>query len=354
MAAATAIQPQKIKEVQAIQHDRQLVCCRLSQDRRFLFAAGFDGKLHRWDLEDEQHKHESFPGHSGWVESMLLHPGKNELFTADSRGTLHCWPLGPGALKPRWTTRDAHSTWLRKVAISPDGKILATCGNDKMVRVFSAADGKRLGEFKGHASHVQSVAFHNDGKSLASGDLHGVIKHWNLEDGKCLRDLDASKLYKKIREYDQGGVRSMTFDSQGKTLFCGGFAGSNPNQGHGTPTVVAIDWTSGKQSYTMTPKADFKGPVLDLAYHPAGFLLGIGSSEAGGALWFWKPGETKEVHLLKNKTSFRGLGLHADGLHLAAAAFGDRGGQRGGNGRRLNAKGEYLGFAGNIVLYELG
>ena len=45
---------------------------------------------------------------------------------------------------------------------------------------------------------------------------------------------------------------------------------------------------------------------------------------------------------------------HSDGTHLAAAAFGDRGGQRGGNGRRLNKKGEYTGFAGNIVLYELG
>jgi hypothetical protein len=57
--------------------------------------------------------------------------------------------------------------------------------------------------------------------------------------------------------------------------------------------------------------------------------------------------------MIKNPTSLRGIALDKDGTRLAATAFGDRGGQRGGNGRRLNKDGEYEGFAGNIVLYTL-
>ena len=70
-------------------------------------------------------------------------------------------------------------------------------------------------------------------------------------------------------------------------------------------------------------------------------------------LWFWKPGEENESHKVKNVTSFRGFAINADGTRLVATTFGDRGGQRGGNGRRLNKEGEYPGFAGSMVLYSL-
>lgn len=346
------LDPQKTKVERVVTYERQLLCCRLSPDRTLLFAGGFDGALHRWKLADSSH--EAFPAHRGWVQSIVLAPDGKTLYTADSWGQVHCWPVAEGPLTPRWSIARAHSTWLRRLALSPDGRQLATCGNDRMVRVFDASDGKLVRELGGHQFHVHSVAFHADGKSLASGDLYGVVKHWDLETGKCVRDLDAARLYKKYQQYDHGGVHALTFDTAGQTLYCAGIEGSNANQSQGMPTVVAIDWTSGKQRGVMTPRADYKGPILDVIYHPAGYLIGAGSSEAGGALWFWKPGAAQDMHLVKHAHSFRGLGLHADGLHLAAAAFGDSGGQRGGNGRRLDPKGEYLDFNGAVVLYTLG
>ncbi len=352
MLASSTFDPKNLKEQRVLVHDRQLVCCRFSADGSHLFAAGFDGLLHRWRLEDDAH--EAFDAPGGWIETIVLHPSGERLFMADSWGQVRCWPTAGEKLVPIWTTEGANASWLRRLAISLDGKHLATCGNDRMVRVFGAENGKLVKEFAGHEFCVQSVAFHNDGKSLVSGDQHGVVKHWNLETGKCERELDAGKLFKVFHQYEQGGVRSMTFDAGFKTLYCGGFEGVNANQAHGLPTVIALDWESGQQQLTMTPSQDFKGPILDLAFHPAGYLIGSGSSEAGGALWFWKPGEAKEVHLIKNPTSFRGIDLGRDGSRLVATAFGDRGGQRGGNGRRLNKDGEYEGFAGNIVLFEAG
>lgn len=368
------LDPKATKVERVLQHERQLVCCRLSPDGAFLYAAGYDGQLHRWALDKNPKpaaeskpgkkgaaqaltyadRHEAFPAHGGWVETMALHPDGSRLFTADSWGGVQCWPIGPGKLTPRWSIKDAHATWLRRLALSPRGDRLATCGNDRMVRVFSAADGKLLHELKGHDHQVQSVAFHGDGKGLASGDLFGVVKHWDLAGGKCARTLDASKLYKKFHQYDQGGVRCMTFDTEFRTLYCAGFEGTNANQAQGHPTVVALDWERGSQQVLLTVKTPFAGPILDVVYHPAGYLIGAGSSEAGGALWFWKPGQEKEEHLVKHANSFRGLGLHGDGVRLVAAAFGDLGGQRGGNGRRLDARGEYPGFGGSVVFYSLG
>jgi hypothetical protein len=344
--------PRAIKVDRVLKYERQLVCCRFTPDRAYLLAAGYDGLLHRWKLDGDQH--EAFPAHKGWVETMVLHPDGKRFLTADSWGQVHCWPLTGAKMTPLWTIARAQASWLRRLAVSPDGKYVATCGNDHLARVFDAADGKALHELRGHTSHVMSVAFHPDGHTLATGDLFGTVKQWDLRTDKCVRDLQALRLYKKFHQYDQGGIRVMTFDPPGKVLYCGGFEGSNANQAQGLPTVVPIDWQSGKVLTVMTPQADFKGPIIDLIYHPAGYLIGAGSSEGGGALWFWKPGQEKESHLVKYAFSFRGLGLHGDGVHLAAAAFGDAGGQRGGNGRRLNPKGEYPDFEGSLVLYTFG
>ncbi len=349
--SAKSILPEHTKEDRVLTHDRQFACCRFNAEGDVLFAAGFDGLLHRFNLTDD--KHDSFPAHHGWIESMALHPGGDRLFTADSWGEIHCWNTQGPKLSPQWTIQKAHSSWLQDLKVRPDGGRIATCGNDRMVRVFSTADGKPAAELKGHQRCVQSVAFHNDGKSLVSGDQTGAVLHWDTASGKTVRKFDAGKLFKPFHQYDQGGVRSMMFDDAYQTLYCAGFEGINANQAHGVPTVVAFDWESGKQKQIMTPTEDYKGPILELAHHPAGYIIGAGSSEAGGRLWFWKPGEEKNCHEVKNVTSFRGIDLHKDGLLLAAAAFGDRGGQRGGNGRRLTKDGEYLGFAGSLVVYKL-
>lgn len=345
------IVPKATKQERVLRFERQLICVRYSADAAHLYAGGFDGQLHRWAL-NEKDQHESVPAHSGWIETMAQHPDGSRLFTADSWGQVHCWTIGAGRPTRRWTIQEAHSTWLRRIAINAAGEQIATCGNDGIVRVFATGDGKLIRELRGHDRHVQSVAFHADGRNLASGDLFGCVKHWDLDSGKCLRTLDAAQLYKKYQQYDQGGVRCMTFDTEHRTLYCAGFEGTNANQAQGVPTVVALDWASGKRLLTMTPRNAFNGPILDIVFHPAGYLLGAGSSEAGGALWFWRGGQEKDEHEVRYGHSFRGLALHRDGTRLAAAAFGDSGGQRGGNGRRL-VNGDYVDFQGSVVLYTL-
>jgi len=158
-----------------VRYERQMHCCRLSPDGAYLYGAGFDGRLHRWTL-NQKDRHESFAAHQGWVETMVLHPDGSQLFTADSWGQVSCWPVGPGIPKRRWTIQDAHLTWLRRVTVSPRGDRIATCGNDHKVRVFSSGEGKLIRELTGHEHAVLSLAFHADGKSLTSGDLFGNVR----------------------------------------------------------------------------------------------------------------------------------------------------------------------------------
>jgi WD40 repeat protein len=51
------------------------------------------------------------------------------------------------------------------IAISPDGRSLASGSGDKTIRLWDLASGKELRRLKGHTDGVRSVAFAPDGRS---------------------------------------------------------------------------------------------------------------------------------------------------------------------------------------------
>ena len=87
-----------------------------------------------------------------------------------------------------------HSDTVFGAAFSPDGKLLATCGADKFVKVWelSAEAGKaaKLAKsFEGHTHHVMGVGWTPDGKKLASCGADNFVKVWDYEKGEKIRDM---------------------------------------------------------------------------------------------------------------------------------------------------------------------
>ena len=101
------------------------------------------------------------------------------------------------------------------MAVSPDGKLMAATGFEKVVRVWDLASGKEKVTFRGHTQNVFAIAFSADSKFVASGGYDKAIKVWDVATGEERLELKCEDAW----------FAALAFHPDGKTLFSA--AGNN-------------------------------------------------------------------------------------------------------------------------------
>lgn len=341
------IDPLKTRLHKTIGHGSPLLGCRFDPSGRFLFVSAQDDTIQRIDLATNQKT--PFIGHKSWVRGIAftanfptptplrdntLHAALEGGVTVAAEESRHVRPffIASGDYHGNllwWEGHDprprpihsvaAHDGWIRAVVSSPDNSLVASCGNDRLVKLWSSADGRHVHTFEGHESHVYNVAFHPDRQNLVSADHHGIVKQWDLKSLKHVRDLEAKTLHKYDGNFlaHIGGIRGMIFDMAGTTLACCGITNvTNAFAGVGNPGVVVFDWNNGK-GRPLTPKDAYQGTGWGVLLHE-GYAIAAGGA-ADGRIWFWKLSDGSPVTVLKTPTNARDLALHPSGTAIAVA-----------------------------------
>ncbi|MHC1767246.1 MAG: WD40 repeat domain-containing protein [Verrucomicrobiia bacterium] len=112
------------------------------------------------------------------VLSLAFVRGSGLLAVAAGYGDAHQLALWNPDTGERVRDLIGHQEWVADLAVSPDGRWLASASADQTVRLWDTQTWDAATVLRGHEDEVYSLAFSADGQRLISGDKDGSVRLW--------------------------------------------------------------------------------------------------------------------------------------------------------------------------------
>jgi WD40 repeat protein/serine/threonine protein kinase len=242
-------------------------------------------------------------GHADAATCVAISADGKLIATGSADKTVIVWDEPTGQVKHKLA---GHKGKVNSVAMTPDGRRIVSASDDGTVKVWDAAAGTLRLELVGHTDKVLAVAISADGERVVSGGTDKTVKLWDVDKEKALT-LEGHDSEVIIVAIDADGRRIASAE-RGKSS--GGFTGNsvklwNMAQGQEKPTSIAI-----------------KGDVTSLAMSPDGGRVAVGNLYflwSGADIFDARTGR-KTLTLSTGVTSFTSLAFSADGQSIVSAS----------------------------------
>ncbi|MCC6572900.1 MAG: hypothetical protein IT462_03830 [Planctomycetes bacterium] len=274
-------------------------------DSKFLVSADYgDMHLRVWDWRER--KVVSKQKHAHRLTGLALAPDGRGAWTGDAYQNLYFWSISDkGELGKAELVGEKLGGTLQ-VAISPNGRMVATSSYEQIVSVWDTQTRKQLAQGKGEAQ-MRLCAFSTDSARLVVGSTTNFFVEYDLAAGKA-------------RKVPMLGVRpdadhvAAVFSPDGKHF----------STGHTQPYVTV--WDAGPMNYRHFLECSMSG-ICAVAYSPDSKWLAF--AQGNGDILLWDPNVKDNppgcVAMLRGHEKFiKALAFSPDGKVLAS---GDEGGR---------------------------
>ncbi|WP_138506456.1 serine/threonine-protein kinase [Nostoc sp. PA-18-2419] len=235
----------------------------------------------------------SLQGHQNSVLSVAISPdGKTIASSGDDR-KIKLWNLATGK---QISSLNTYSGQVNIVVISPDGKTLVSGSDDSTIKVWNLATGRQIRTLSGHSDSVHALAIAADSQTLVSGSDDNTIKIWDLVTGEQIKTLIGHTFW----------VRSVAISRDSVILISGSF----------DKTIKIWNLTKGYSIRTLEGNSQ---TVTNVAISPDGKTLATASRDRTIKLWNIATG--KEIRTLVGHTNtVTAVAFSADGQILASGS----------------------------------
>lgn len=183
----------------------------VSPNGKIVATAGRDNHIRLWNTEGGKEV-ANLEAHADIVRALQF-ASDSVLVSASDDKTLRVWNVGrgKGAMLEYKSNIVAHDRPVTAIAISPDGKTIASVSEDSLLKTWRLDSGGLEHRIRAGDGSVMAVAFSPDGKTIATGDESGKIKLWDAMKGSPVAFTGS---------HDRA-VTALTFSQDGKTLVSG-------------------------------------------------------------------------------------------------------------------------------------
>jgi WD40 repeat protein len=293
-----------------------------------LVSAGEDGAVRVWEpFGGSTEPVDSLTGHSREVTGVAFGPG-GSLVTSGQDGTVRVWRAGP---ESRFAEPLDAGRRVDRVALSPDGRVLAGGGGFGVVRFWDAATLEPLSGWldAGGGEGVTDLDFDGSGRLLASSSPDGLVRLWDVAArrprGPPLEPVDDPQGYSESTP--------LALSRDGRLLASGA-----------SESVVEL-WDARRREHAAAPLADpgFGSPAA-VAFGPDGRTLAFSTQDGSITLWDVERrrlrGAPMRARGIEGLSFISTLAFSPDGRHLVSGGDDDR--IRFWDVRRRRALGEPL------------